>query len=143
MPPDDRRTRGLLARSSGACSPDRFHSSHDPVLGGGRKGADLHNTARGCWTARCPIERRVKRGKFHNYESPQLLLGIREGAILYAPLPFLQSHWGSTIRRFKRLAGEVGAGFDESLMIRTPRTGVGIGSIAFPRRKSFRCFVNK
>jgi hypothetical protein len=77
-----------------------------------------------------------RRKSAQDYEFPKLLLGIREGAILYAPLSFLKSHCGSSLRHFKRIASDIGAGFDESLMVCPPRTGVGIGSVALSRGKS-------
>ena len=108
------------------------------MLGCGCKGTDLDSTGRGRRAARGPIKRRIKRGEFHDYESPQLLLGVSEGAILYAPLSFLKPHCRSRLRHLKRIASEVGAGFDERLMVRAPSTGVWVGSVAVPRRKRFR-----
>src|SRR5712692_6863332 len=137
MPQDDRMTRGPPAPSSGECSPGRFRSSRDPALGCRRKGAHLHNTSRGRRAASCPIERCVKRGKFQDYESRQLLLGVGEGAILYAPLSFLKSHRSPCLRHFKWVAADVDAGLDESLVVRPPGAEVGIGFVAIPCRKSF------
>ena len=68
---------------------------------------------------------------------PQLLLGIREGAILYASLSFLKSHRGPSLRRLKWIATNVDAGFDERLVVRPPGTEVGIGFVVIPCRKSF------
>src|SRR4029077_18029223 len=98
----------------------------------------LHNTVRGGRTARRPIERRVQRGEFHDDESPQLFLGIRKGAILYAPLSFLEAHRGCRLRHLKRIASDVGAGFDESLMVGPPSARVRVSSVAVPAGKSFR-----
>src|SRR4029077_19452178 len=100
-PPDDRTTRAPPARSRDECHPVRFRSSRDPVLGCRRKGTDLHHAACGRWATRCPVERHIKRGEFHDYESPQLLLGIRKGAILYAPLSFLKLDGGCSVGHFK------------------------------------------
>ena len=108
-------------------------SAHPVIrrLNSGASGRTSTAPSRGCRAARCPIERRVKRGEFQDCESPQLLLGIRVGAILHAPLSFLESHRGPSLRHFKWIATDVDAGFDESLVVRPPRTDVGIGSSLF------------
>src|SRR5580700_6189952 len=142
MPPDARRTRAPHARWRGERSPDRFHSSRDPAQVLRRNGTDLHSAGRGGRAARCPIERRVKRGEFEDCESPQLLLGIREGAILYAALPFLKSHRGPGLWRLKWTATDEDAGFDERLVVRPPGAEVRIGFVGSPCRKQFRRFVN-
>ena len=60
-----------------------------------------------------------------------------KGAILYAPLSFLQPHRGSSLRGFKRIAAYVDTGLDESLVVCPPGTEVGIGLVVVPYRKSF------
>jgi predicted alpha-1,2-mannosidase len=68
------------------------------------QGDDLHTAGRGGGAARCPLERRVKRGEFQDCESPQLLFGIREGATLYTPLSFLNSHRSPSLVSLKWIA---------------------------------------
>src|SRR5271170_5422398 len=107
MPPGDHNTREPPARWSGECSLVHFHSSGDSTLEFRRNGSDLHSTDRGGRAARCPFERLVKRGELQDCESPQLLLGIREGAILYTPLSILQSNRGPGLRRLQWTATDV------------------------------------
>jgi len=83
------------------------------------------------------FERRVKRGKLQDCESPELLLGIREGAILYTPLSILQSHRGPGLRGLQWIATDVDVGLDERFVVRPPRTEVGIIFVRIPCRKSF------
>src|SRR5258708_40057073 len=78
-----------------------------------------------------------KRRQFQNYESPELLLGVGEGAILYAPLSFLKPHRCPRLRHFKGIAADVDVGLDQSLVVRPPSTGVRVGSVVIPCRKSF------
>jgi hypothetical protein len=92
--------------------PGSFHSSFDPTLAFWRKRTDLHGPERCGWAARRPIESYIKGGEFHNHESPELLLGIREGPILNAPLPFLKPYRGPCLWHLKRFAAEVGTGLD-------------------------------
>src|SRR5258708_5509754 len=132
MPPDDRMTRGPLARSPDECSLDRSRSFLDPALEFRRKRTDLHSTGRGRRAARCPIERCVKRGKFQDCESAQLLLGIREGAILHASLSVLKSYGGASLRHLKWIAANVDAGLNKSLKVRPPRADIGIGVVVVP-----------
>jgi hypothetical protein len=137
MPLDARRTREPPARLSGECPPDRFHSSRDSAPVFRCKGTNLHSTDRSGRAARCPIKRPVKRGEFQDCESPQLLLGIREGAILYVPLSFLKPHRGPSLRSLKWIAADKDAGFDERLVVRPPGAELGIGFVVIPCRKSF------
>src|ERR1700731_4762476 len=122
MPPGDRTTREPHARSFGECSLVRFHSSRDSALEFRRNGSDLHSTDRGGGASRCPVERRVKRRKLQDCESPQLLLGISEGAILYTPLSILQPNRCSGLRGLKGIATDVDVGLDERFVVRPPRT---------------------
>src|ERR1700687_2787083 len=130
MPPVDHRTREphvrLSGERSGECSLVRFHSSGDSTLVFRRNGSDFHSTDRGGRASRCPFERRVKRGKFQDCESPQLLLSIREGAILYTPLSLLQSHRGSSLRGLQWTATDEDVGLDERFVVGPPRTEIGI-----------------
>src|SRR5437660_1717621 len=126
MPPGDRRTRELPARRSAECSPDRFHSSRDPAHVFRCKRTDLHSTNRSGRAARCPIECCVKRWEFQDGESSQLLLGIREGAILNMPLSFLKSHRGPSLRSSKWSATDEDAGFLDCLVVGPPCTEVRI-----------------
>jgi hypothetical protein len=67
-----------------------------------------------------------------------LLLGIREGAILYVPLSFLKSHRGPSLRTSKWIATDEDAGFDERLVVGPPGTEIGIVFVVvIPYRKSF------
>src|SRR5277367_4823079 len=104
MPPAGRTTRGPPARSPVECSPDRFRSSHNSPLAFWRQGPHFHGTERGRWAARRPIEGRVEGGEFHDYESPELLLGVSEGAILHAPLSLLNPNRRRCLWHLKWLA---------------------------------------
>src|SRR5690349_10711141 len=126
MPPGDRRTRELHARPPAECSPERFRSSRDPAHVFRCKGTDLHSTDRSRRAARCPIECCVKRGEFQDGEPSQLLFGIRERAVLNAPLSFLKSHCGPSLRSSKRSATDEDAGVLNCLVVGPPRTKVRI-----------------
>src|SRR5271170_3877066 len=80
---------------------------------------------------------RVKRGTLQDCESSQLLLCIREGAILYPPLSILQSHRGPGLRGLQWIAADVDVGFDERFVVRPPRAEVGIIVVRISCRKSF------
>jgi hypothetical protein len=86
--------------------------------------------------ARCPLERRVKRGEFQDCESPQLLFGIREGAILCTPLSFLNSHRSPSLGSIKWIATDEDAGLYECLCSTPARTEVGIGFVVFRAAKA-------
>ncbi len=77
----------------------------------------------------------VKRGEFQECESPQLILGISVGAILYPSFFFLKSHRGPCLRHFKWRAAAVDPSLDESLIVCPPSTDV---VVRVPGRKSFR-----
>src|SRR5580692_1753521 len=137
MPPGDRKTREPHVRWFGECSVARSHSSGDSTLVLRRNGSDLDGTDRRRRTACRPIQRRVKRGKFQNCESPQLLFGLGEGAILHVPPSVFKSHRGPGLRRLKWIATDIHAGFYERLVVRPPGTKVRIVFVAIPCRKCF------
>jgi hypothetical protein len=66
-----------------------------------------------------------------------LLLGIREGAILYTPLSILQSHRGPSLRGLQWIATDEDVGLDQRFVVGPPRTEVGIIFVRIPCRKSF------
>src|SRR5579863_357936 len=131
-------TRGPLARSPDEYPPGRFRSSRDPPLQFWGKRPDLHGTGRGCRAACCPIEGCVERGEFQDCESPQLLLGVGEGAILYAPLSFFDPNRGPCLRHLQWITGDVDASLDQGLVVCAPSTGVGVSPVVVSCRKSFR-----
>src|SRR5580693_5769329 len=143
MPPVDRRTRELPVRWLGECSLVRLHSSRDSTQVFQRNGSHLHRTDRGGRASRRPFERRVQRGKLQDGESSQLLLSIREGAILYTPLSVLQSHRGPGLRGLQRTASDEDVGLDERLVVGPPRTEVGIIFVGIPCRKSLWWFEDQ
>jgi len=79
-PPLDRSVSALLTAST-----------HPVIrrLDSGARGRTSTTPAEGGRATRCPIGALRQARELQDYESPQLLLGIREGAVLYPSLSFL------------------------------------------------------
>src|SRR5215471_10530005 len=134
--PIDRMTRVPPAQLSGEHSPARFRSFHDPALSVRRERTNLDGAIRGSRTARCPLEGGIERGKFEDGESAELFFGVGIGAVLDTLFSFLNSYGCAGFRDFQRIAADKDARLDESLVVGAPGAGIGVGSIAFPRRES-------
>src|SRR5438046_2997592 len=138
-PPAGRRIPGPHARWSGAYILDCFHSPCEPSPHGFRRQRPDFHCADGCSRAsRGPFESSVNGREFEDDESCQLLLRIGVGAILHAPLSFLDAHRRSCFGQFQCVSADVDLGLHERLVVSAPGAEMRIAIVVLAHGKLFR-----